>query len=299
MTGRRRAVHKTAAVFLAAVVSCATSSLTTLASDTDPPVPPGKPIGGMPVALVGDGIDYREVGLADRLARDGEGEIIGFDFAGDDRRPFSRAGTGANDAAHVVLHEGQATSLIAVRTDARSPLPFSKALNFAGRSPAAIIVVEQAITNLKSLAALRGAARFFYDRLFIVAAGDDSRDLDQDWPERMHDLLNVIVVAGASPSGVPGPAANQGASTIDVSTDGLPGVLGGSTEAEAGLISSRIAAARIGALAARLRAVEPAIPATAMKLKIVALAKPLASNGRPKAAKYGFLERPMRHFWLE
>lgn len=289
-----RPARTCAAALLAAMLTTAVA-----AADDDPPVPHGQPISGMPVALVGDGIDYREPGLADRLARDGEGELIGYDFVADDRRPFSGAGPGANAAAHVMLHEGQATSLVIVRTDASSPIAFSKALNFAGRSPARIIVVEATISNLKSLAALKGAARFFYDRLFIVAAGDENRDLDQDWPERAQGLENVIVVAGADPSGTPGPAANAGADTIDFATDGLPEVLGGSAEAEPGLITSRLAAARIGALAARLRAVEPAIPATAMKLKIAALARPVAANGRPKATRNGFLERPMRHFWLE
>ena len=271
-----------------------------LADNTDPPVPPAHAVGGTPVALIGAGIDYLEEGFAARLTRDGEGEIIGYDFADDDRRPYAANGALANGAARIVLGEGQATSLVAIRTDFANKVSFSKALSYAGRSPARIIVVDGAFEDPQALVALAAAARYFYDRLFVVAAGDDRRDLDAEWPERIRALDNVVIVGGASASGaVPG-GANSGAKTIDVSTDGEPQASNQASNGETarGAARSGLAAARIGALAARLRAGEPSIPATAMKSKITTLATQPAS-GTPPATLYGFIERPMRYFWLE
>ncbi len=53
-----------------------------------PRVPPGIDPGGVAIAIIGNGIDYTRPDIASRLARDGEGEIIGWDFVDDDRRPY-------------------------------------------------------------------------------------------------------------------------------------------------------------------------------------------------------------------
>jgi hypothetical protein len=58
-----------------------------------PRVPPGVDPGGIAIAIIGGGIDYTRPEIAARLARDGEGEIIGWDFIDDDRRPFERCGS--------------------------------------------------------------------------------------------------------------------------------------------------------------------------------------------------------------
>lgn len=54
-----------------------------------PKVPVGVDPGGFAVAVVGEGIDYWRPEIARRLARDGEGEIIGFDLVDGDRLPYA------------------------------------------------------------------------------------------------------------------------------------------------------------------------------------------------------------------
>ena len=61
-------------------------------SSKKPPVPPGAPTRGFAIALLSDGIDYTRPGIAGKLARDGEGEIIGWDVVDNDRRPYRRSG---------------------------------------------------------------------------------------------------------------------------------------------------------------------------------------------------------------
>ena len=64
-----------------------------------PPVPIGVDPGGVLIAIIGDGIDYTRPEIAARLARDGEGELIGWDLVDNDRRPFGQPPSNFNSIA--------------------------------------------------------------------------------------------------------------------------------------------------------------------------------------------------------
>lgn len=276
------------AIMLSAKATC---------GESDPRVPPGRDPGGTPIAIVGDGIDYTKEGIAGRLSRDGEGEIIGYDFAEDDRRPFSEEPSDV-ETVGIVLGEGQATTLIAIRADAANVLTFGKALRFAGQSPAKIVLVAKPHLDGKSVTMLASAAHYFRDRLFIAPAGDEARDLDLVLAQQVRDVPNLLFVAGATADGRLDASANWGATATDIATDGraLANPFAATQPANAPVSSSR-AAARIAALAARLLAVEPFIAGAALKARITGLAQP--AQGEAEKTRYGFVERPWRHFWLE
>ena len=99
-----------------------------LAAGTKPPVPAGTDPGGVKIAIIGAGVDYTQPGIAVRLARDGEGEIIGWDFIDDDRRPFA---SGRVDTSQILLSEGQSASLVVIRTNFAFPVTIAKALRYA------------------------------------------------------------------------------------------------------------------------------------------------------------------------
>ena len=54
----------------------------------DPPIPPFNDPGGIPVAIVDTGVNYTLPSINSRLARDGEGQLIGYDYWDLDHRPF-------------------------------------------------------------------------------------------------------------------------------------------------------------------------------------------------------------------
>ena len=54
----------------------------------DAPLPEGKPVAGVPVAMVDSGVNYTLPPVASRLARDGEGRVLGYDYWDLDPRPF-------------------------------------------------------------------------------------------------------------------------------------------------------------------------------------------------------------------
>jgi hypothetical protein len=64
----------------------------------DPPLKPGRDPGGVAVAVLADGFDYRLPDVAHVLARDGEGVAIAWDSVGRDPLPFLAEGKGANAA---------------------------------------------------------------------------------------------------------------------------------------------------------------------------------------------------------
>lgn len=262
----------------------------------NPAVPPGRDQGGMPVAIIGSGIDYTSAAISARLARDGEGEITGYDYIDDDRQPFAR-NPGGQDMAEIVLGEGQIASLILLRADSEDVLSLSRALLFAGKSPARIVLLEGPPRDYKSIKAFASAARYFHDRLFVLAAGDENRDLDKEGASALRALPNVVIVAGAAADGTATPAANTGPLTIDIAAPSVP-LKGEGTRGDSDRAPSMRAAAHIAALAVRLRASEPAIPATAMKVRIADLANPVAVPGGI-ATRHGLIDRPDRYFWQE
>ena len=102
------------------------------------------------MAIIGPGLDYREAGISQRFARDGEGEIIGYDFQDDDKRPykimhiyetenFRHPGTAA---ARILLSESEACRLVAIRTKFDDAKRLAAAIDFAALVAARIIAVQ-------------------------------------------------------------------------------------------------------------------------------------------------------------
>jgi hypothetical protein len=278
--------------FLLIIAAIATAQ----AASGDPAVPPERDPGGMPVAIIGRGLDYTDPAIAQRLARDGEGEITGYDFLDNDRRPFARDSddNAASDtkSARIILAEGQATSLIAVRADVNDASSLAKAIGFAAKSPTRIIVILMPDEDPQMREVLHSAAQHFADKLFIVPAGHAENEKGQD-----HH--NLLVVSATNIEGSPLAPENPEPRAADVAVP-LDGI-----ELELAISQSHTqqatswGASRIAALAARLISVEPNHSASDLKARILSLAQPWPDNQKIKNSKSGWIKQPRRHFWLE
>lgn len=151
------------------------------ASSGKPVIPAGPPTRLAAVALLSRGIDYTRPAVAARLARDGEGEVIGWDAIDGDARPFMRDGA----ATHLV--EIAPTLVAPFRLDLDSPASWDAALAAVARTPAQIAVLAEPPQNLPAAAdwGARLAAR--PDVLFVVPANEG------ETPRTA--ARNVIVVA--------------------------------------------------------------------------------------------------------
>lgn len=194
-----------------------------LALAKDPKVPPGRDPGGVPVALISTGIDYTDPDIARRLARDGEGEVLGWDFFDHDNRPFdvtrgqTPANWGGDGTALAKLLAQPGIRIVPVRVTPADPVSLAQAVAFIARTPARVVVLPMSSGRKSDWEPFRQAAAHFSQLLFFVAAGDEGMDIDIQpvWPAAFA-LPNVVVVSALAPrAGEPAPLPNSGWRSID------------------------------------------------------------------------------------
>lgn len=146
--------------------------LAAVSSVGDPRIPSGTDPGGVAVALISGGVDYTLPHIASRLARDGEGELIGWDLADGDALPFapgeSDQPVNGTAMASAILAAAPGTRLVPVRIGRDDPGGLAKALAFVARTPARVVVVAAAGPSY-DWELLRLAAREFSQLLIILA----------------------------------------------------------------------------------------------------------------------------------
>lgn len=246
----------------------------------DPKLPPGRDPEGVPVAIIGPGIDYRIPEVAGRIARDGEGELIGWDFVENDDRPFetpsSCAGAGSctfaayrdTAVAGQLVSEAAGVRLIALRVADGDRQGQAAATLFAARSPArivAVLVANGSRTGPDWQLAVE-AARRFSNLLFVVPFYGGATSAP---PEVAGLVGNLVTAAPVPSSGEPltgsgrgEPIADLAIPLTDIERDAL-----GDNRAQA-----ERAAIRVAALAASISAAEPFHDAHSMKQRLLSMA---------------------------
>lgn len=127
-----------------------------------PPIPAGAPTRGVAVALLSAGIDYTRPGIAGKLARDGEGVVIGWDAIDGDARPFLRDGPATR------LVEIAPTLVAPFRLDLTSQVSWQRTLAVLIRTPARVAVVAALSSELVSSGRWDVQMAEVPDILFIV-----------------------------------------------------------------------------------------------------------------------------------
>lgn len=161
----------------------------------DPKVPPAQDPGLVPVALVGDGVDYTDAALAPRLARDGEGNIIGWDFVDNDIFPYATSPASNADAKLLLTNPG--VELAPVRIAANDFRGVAGAASFVSHTPARTVVVTLTSERKEDWEFFVKASQVFPKLLFVVPAGSDK----PVFPASL-DLDNVLSVATPALSSV-------------------------------------------------------------------------------------------------
>lgn len=277
---------------LATAVLLAVAAAT--AQTRDPRLPPGVDPGGTAVALISTGIDYTDPAILRRLARDGEGDLIGWDFVDGDNRPFdvSRGTTpdhhGGSATDLLRTFPASRTRIVPIRVDPADPRHLAGALAFIARTPARFVVVPMWSRSREPWELFAQAATQLPQLLLITAAGDDDLDLDRTptWPTAFA-LDNAISVNLANRTGgrieVQG---NRSASLVQLSVARFPidhGLFSEQVAADAVATGSPIADTRRAALLVALTLTcgpaEPGTPGRVVKQKALQQATPHAFGG--------------------
>lgn len=243
-----------------------------------PPVPPGRDPGGIAIALIATGIDYTHAEIKDRLARDGEGDIIGLDLIDNDNRPYAATALPGNEAGAVdtilarrILSTYRHARLVPVRVDPNDKVMLARALAFTAATPARIVAVPLWSDSKDTWEFFQQAAEQAPDQLVILPAGDADAIAQgrPQWPGALN-LKGALIVATVSETVGRGTLTQPGAPRIDALLLGRGGSWFG------GIVPQATDAAEAVALAAGLAACtqhnQPEMTATATREKLLALA---------------------------
>lgn len=246
------------------------------------PWPDGVDPGGVRVALVDSGLAYDLPLFADRLARDADGDPIGFDFWDMDPWPYDgdtsrgaflpiRHGTAV---ASVLAQEAPEAALVPYRYPRPDMRRLSDLIDHALEHGIKIIAMPLGSRKPEDRDAFEEALKD-KDILAIVSAGNDGRNIDEApvYPAAL-ELENVLTVTSADAFGRLASGSNWGGKSVDLMlpaenievTDfrGASGVTSGSS----------YAVPRLAALAARILAEEPELTVQQLKAKILERAAP-------------------------
>ncbi|GBE42639.1 thermophilic serine proteinase precursor [bacterium BMS3Bbin10] len=283
-------------LFLAAALAPAIA----FASSREPDVPPGVDPGGVAVAIIDSGVNYTLEVVASRLARNGKGEILGYDFHDNDRLPFDlvpgqRPDSGRHHGTRVAcifLREAPKARLVPYRYRAHSFSTFARIVETIAESPARIVIMALGGYRKKDWAYFNVAAKANPNLLFVISAGNDGRNIDENpvYPSG-YRLANALVVASTDNFGRLPPASNWGTKTVDVSTPGEGIETVDHKGSKIFVSGSSFAVPRIAALAARFQAANPDWKAQDIKKAILALAGPSPGDSTPRTG-YGWIANP-------
>jgi subtilisin family serine protease len=264
----------------------------------NPPVPAHADPGGLSVALVDTGVNYLLPQINSRLARAPDGRLVGYDFWDLDARPFDihplrsaffpdHHGTAT---ASIVLGEAPVVRLLPYRYPRPDMIRLGALIEHAASHGARIVNLSLASFDRAEWRAFEQAAARHPEILFVVAAGNNDRDIDRRpvFPAALA-LDNLIAVTAAQADSRLARGVNWGPRAVDlmVETEGIRAL--SFDGARTPVRGSSYATARVTALAACLLAAHPDWPVATLRARIFALARP------PIAAGYvaqGFIADP-------
>jgi len=217
--------------------------------------------------MVDSGVNYLLPDINLRLARDDDGRILGYDFWDLDGLPFDahpvdsgffvqRHGT---RTASLLLREAPMAALVPYRYPRPDMTRMQAVIERAAADGVAILGMPLGGIQADVWIAFEQAARAHPELLFVVSAGNDGRDIDDEpvYPAALQ-LDNMIVVTSADDFVRPAERTNWGRRSVDfmVPAENVDAVdFSGEPIRVAG---SSYAVSRVTALAARIKASRPA-----------------------------------------
>lgn len=176
------------------------------------------------VGMIDSGINYTLPQINARLARDSDGELIGYDFWENDSLPFDvhfssspfriiRHGTAT---ASLLLNEAPFIDLVPYRYPRPDMSRMQNLVEHAANNQVRIIGMPLGGNNLDQWTSFANAAEQHPDILFIASAGNNGRNIDQQpvYPASL-DLENMLVVTSADDFIMPAERVNWGRSKVD------------------------------------------------------------------------------------
>lgn len=163
---------------LGAAILCILIAGRAVGEPRKPRLPPGLDPGGLAIAVLGTGLDYSRPEIAKLLARDGEGDLIGWDFVAGDNRPYAPSpndtpaawGGDGTTLARQIADIGR-VRLIPIRIAPARPETLAQAVAFTARTPARLLLVPIVGDQGQTLEMLGQVAGRFPQILIVATVG--------------------------------------------------------------------------------------------------------------------------------
>jgi hypothetical protein len=213
----------------AVILSIAATSVFAQKPSNKPRVPPGVDPGGVAIAIIGNGVDYTRPEIAARLARDGEGEIIGWDFVDDDRRPYHLCDPRMGNHAHLhcdrddyraVLLAAPQARLIPMRVpDGKPNQVHVNAIRAVANTPARIVLLSNSFDDGLHYEFALEASRRFPKTMFIARAPDNKPPRTIETAVGLQQMPSNLLLTWDSPlAGAAAVLVLSGQPDLDVQT---------------------------------------------------------------------------------
>ena len=226
--------------------------------------PPKHPPAARPlrVGMVDSGVNYRLAEINRRLARDSNGQLIGYDFWEMDALPYDshpldsgffvqRHGT---RSASLLLREAPGIELVPYRYPRADMSRMQALVEHASAHQVSILGMPLGSNRAQDWASFARAAADHPQMLFIVSAGNNGRDIDAEpvFPAAL-DLENMLVVTSADDFVRPAERTNWGRIAVDFMVPAERRRALDYSGTETRVSGSSYAVSRVVALAARLK----------------------------------------------
>jgi len=249
------------------------------------------------VAVVDSGVDYRFDRLLNRLSRDASGNLIGYDYWDDDPLPFDsnpartpfypqRHGT---RVANIIVEESNLALIAPYRYPRTHPERFSELIQDIVENDIRIVNLSMGSKKESLWQSFERAARAQSDILFIVSAGNEGIDIDEQpvYPAAF-PLDNMLTVTSSRPDGGLADGSNRGTTAVDILVEGEEVLTYGFADRLRTVSGSSYAVARVSALASCLLADNPKQTAVELKRKITNLASQ-PPDPEPAVTQFGYI----------
>lgn len=157
------------------------------------------------VALLDSGVNYQLPAIAERLARDSAGRLIGYDFWDMDPWPFDAHPNGRGGilrhgtrTASLLLREAPFVELVPYRYPRPDMSRMTALVEHAAKHDVRIVGMPLGGNLKEEWSAFEAVAQAHPDMLFIASAGNNGRDIDRVpvYPAALR-LENMLVVTSA------------------------------------------------------------------------------------------------------
>ena len=214
------------------------------------------------VGMIDSGVNYRLAEINERLARDADNKLIGYDFWDMDDLPYDahllddgffvqRHGT---RTASLLLREARDIELVPYRYPRPDMSRMQALVEHAARNLVTILGMPLGSNNALEWRDFERAARAHPNILFVVSAGNNGRDIDRApvYPAAFA-LENMLVVSSADDFVQPAEGVNWGKESVDYLVPAENVLLLDYSGRETRGSGSSYAVARVAALAAKMK----------------------------------------------